>query len=438
MARRCVVAAVPGIVIVKGWKKVGYGLMTHDLLHRRRQLEVMRTAFDGRNRSFGDLSGAAGAAGDARAAVADLAPDVGESWRRCAARVPVDNTAPVSTDDADARWSASPIRRAAPDVVDELGRLATSEDYIAAVTDGAGQIIWSAAGKSMARLAEQVNFVRGAYWDEAAAGTNAPGLVLQTGRPAAVFATEHWCEAVQDWVCYAAPVRSPSGLVVGVLDLSAVWRRASPLALTTVKAMARLVEQQLIANPWAACQDLRISVLGHPSADLHGQSVRLSQRQFEILTILCVRKQACLEELHDLMYGERPVSVSTLKAEISHLRQVLDGAIDSRPYRLTLNVDADVVGALEAVRLGDLDGALRLYRGQLLPFSESPFVIDLRHHLDAVVRSAVLSHGGAVQLLQFADIHPFDVEVLERGCSITTPGDPLHDDLTARLARAQD
>ena len=52
--------------------------------------------------------------------------------------------------------------------------------------------------------------------------------VLRTGRPAAVFATEHWCDSVRDWVCYAAPVRDTSGAVVGVLDLSSHWRRANP------------------------------------------------------------------------------------------------------------------------------------------------------------------------------------------------------------------
>jgi len=405
--------------------------MTQDLLHRRRQLQAIRTAFDGRH-------GAPTAAGTRLDPALDVAPEVTESWRRCAAQLPIDHTASVSLQDVDAEWLASPIRRAAPEIVDELGRLATSEDYIAAVTDGAGQIIWSAAGKSMARLAEQVNFVRGANWHEAAAGTNAPGLALQTGRPATVFATEHWCEAVQDWVCYAAPVRAPSGVVLGVLDLSAVWRRASPLALTTVKAMARLVEQQLLANPWAQTTDLRLCVLGSPAANLHGQPVRFTLRQLEILTILTVRRQACLEELHDLIYGDRPVSITTLRAEISHLRHLLDGAILSRPYRLTVNVEADIVEALDAVRRDDLDGALRLYRGQLLPLSESPFIIDLRHHLDAILRTALLRRGVAAQLLQFSDIHPFDLEILEHGQSIASPGDPLHSDLTARLERADD
>jgi len=393
--------------------------MSADLVQRRRQLEAARTTFA--RRQPGPV---------------ELAPEVSDSWRRCAARLPVDHTAPVNLDDPDASWSESPIRRAAPDIVEELGRLATGEDYIAAVTDGTGHIIWSAAGRSMARLAEQVNFVRGASWDESAAGTNAPGLALHTGKPATVFATEHWCEAVQDWVCYAAPIRAPSGLLVGVLDLSTIWRRASPLALTTVTAMARLVEQQLLSSPATAPVELRLEVLGHPSAALQGQPLRLSQRQFEILVILAARQKATFEELHDLLYGDRPVTRATLKAEISHLRQLLGGAIESRPYRLTLSVEADVLDTLQAVRHGDLEGALRRYAGQLLPNSESPFIIELRHHLDVSVRAAVLQHGQPGQLLHYADVHPFDVEVLEAARLLAPLGDPLLGEVTARLDRA--
>jgi len=63
---------------------------------------------------------------------------VGDSWRRCADALPVAHTASVGLEDPDATWSASAIRRAASDIVDELGRLAISEDYVAAITDGPG------------------------------------------------------------------------------------------------------------------------------------------------------------------------------------------------------------------------------------------------------------------------------------------------------------
>ena len=65
---------------------------------------------------------------------------------------------------------------------------------------------------SSLRSAEGVGLVPGGRWDETVAGTNGIGMALVTGRPAAVFATEHWCEPVRDWVCYSAPVHAAERL----------------------------------------------------------------------------------------------------------------------------------------------------------------------------------------------------------------------------------
>ncbi len=342
----------------------------------------------------------------------------------------VAQVAPVELDDPGAHWHDSPLRRAAGDVIDQLADLAQREDYVAAIADPLGRIIWSSAGASMRRRAERANFVNGANWSEAVAGTNAPGLSLQTGRPAQVFASEHWCNTVQDWVCYSAPVRDRSGRMAGVLDLSAHWEKASPLALTTVTALARLVEVELHASTRAA--DVRLKVLGEPEIEVRGKSVHLSHRQIEILTILALRDGVEREELQDLLYGERPVSATTLKAEISHLRRVLDGGIESRPYRLALDVDADVTLVLDALRHGDVEGASRAYSGSLLPFSESPYLAQTRHHVDVALREELLRQGTVVQLLAFADHHPYDAAILEHALDITPADSPFRSDLIAR------
>ncbi len=200
-------------------------------------------------------------------------------------------------------------------------------------------------------------------------------------------------------------------------------------------ALSRLVEQQIRAGS-SERAGLQLSVLGRPAARLSGRSVHLSQRQFEILTVLAVRGEASTEELHEMVYGDRPVSVTTLKSEVSHLRHVLGGAIESRPYRLSLAVEVDAVQMLDALRRDDLRHALDRYAGQLLPFSESPFVTDLRHHVDVSLRTSLLQRGLPLQLLRYADVHPFDAEILERAAEQVGASDALWGDLTARLARA--
>lgn len=345
--------------------------------------------------------------------------------------MPAARVAPVELDDPFAHWSDSPLRRAAGEIVDHLAALAQSEDYVAAMTDPLGRILWSSAGTTMRRRAERANFVNGANWSEGVAGTNAPGLSLQTGRAAQVFAAEHWCDTVQDWVCYSAPVRDRTGRIAGVLDLSAHWEKASPLALTTVTTMARLVEVELHASTRAP--DLSLHVLGGEAVEVRGRPVRLSHRQVEILTILALRDAVEREELQDLLYGDHAVSATTLKAEISHLRRVLDGGIESRPYRLALDVEADVDIVLDAVRHGDVEGAVRSYGGPLLPHSESPFIVDTRHHVDVALREELLRRGTAEQLVRFAEHHPHDVAVLEQALAVTPKASSLRSDLLARL-----
>lgn len=400
--------------------------MSIDVLRHRRQVVDARRRFDGLRLVSDDL----------------VAPGVGESWQRCATTLPVGRGAPIELLDHDARWDEHAIRRAAPAIVDELSQLALSEDYIAAITDDTGHILWSAAGRSMAARADRVNFVRGANWHEDVAGTNAPGLALRSGTPATVFAAEHWSETVQEWVCYAAPVRRPDGEVIGVLDLSTLWKSASPFALTTVTAMARLIEQQLASDPTAAGApgraELEVRVLGEPTATVHGRRLRLSQRQFEIVTILGHRGSCRLDELHDLLYGDRPVSTSTLKAEISHLRQALGGAIASRPYRIDLTLDLDVTELLDGLAGADPLASAHRYRGQLLPFSDSPYITELRHRTDVAIRAALLAGTDVDAIRRFVEVHPYDLAIIEHGIAVSMPGEPVHELLRARRRHALD
>ena len=400
--------------------------MTTDLEERRHRLGLARHRF------WTTGGGAGGPAPDALAE--ELPADLANSWRRCGRVVRPETVAPVELDDPAGAWSASCIRRAGGDPLDELAALARREDYLAAVTDERGRILWSSAGPSMLRAAERANFVRGANWSEASAGTNAPGLVLRTGRPAAVFATEHWCDTVTDWVCYAAPIRDGSGRVVGAVDLSADWRRAHPLALTTVSSIARLIGLRIAADRVGSGAEVQVAVLGEPRVTVAGAPVACTGRQLEILTILALHPDGLgLAELHERLVGERPVAPATVKAEVSRLRSVLGSEIASRPYRLRGAADLDVSTALDALGRGDLETALGCYRGPLLPWSESPHLRQIGHHIDVALGDGLLAWGTPLQLLRFADRVGYGLPYLERALAREPTGTPLHHELRARL-----
>lgn len=258
-------------------------------------------------------------------ALDEVDPVVRASWQRCA---PLNDShldgAPVdAADDTRARWDASPIRRAVPGLLDQLQHVAKTADLITAVADAEGRVLWQSTPLGLVRGSERIGLMPGGLWHESTSGTNGIGLSLAADRPTAVFAAEHWLGPVQDWVCYAAPVHGPDGAQVGAINLSTTWKRANPLALATVASLAQLVEHELRLDGSAkmrALSALDLRILGEPLATLDGQPLHLTLRQLEILTILSVVGSATLGELHAQLYGDRPVAIATLKAEMSRLR----------------------------------------------------------------------------------------------------------------------
>ena len=243
---------------------------------------------------------------------------------------------------------------------------------------------------------------------------------------------------MRDWVCYAAPVYAPDGSVAGVIDLSTTWDRANPLALGTIAAFARLIEVELGASreTTAAMTGLDLRLLGRARATLDGVPLALTRRQIELLGVIAIVGTATLEELHALLYGDRPVSRTTLRAEISHTRAVLGGVIASRPYRLTVPYRLDALDVLDHLARGGLAAAVERYDGQLLPASDAPLLVERRYHLDVALRSALLIGGSTAQLLRFGQFHRSDVEVFERAVTVAAPFDPELPAAIAALAVA--
>ncbi|GAC1440365.1 MAG: helix-turn-helix domain-containing protein [Mycobacteriales bacterium] len=380
-------------------------------------------------------------AADPRASAAcddAVRPDVLDSWRRsshwvdpeCAA-APLDDPATVV-----GQWQGGRTAQALVLVEDEVARVVSDGDLIAAVTDRAGRIVWTCGSSVMRTAAARVNFVPGGRWDEASVGTNALALALRTGQPSTVYSAEHFSRAVHGWVCYSVPLKDPAtGQVLGVLDLSTTWDRAHPLAMSAARSLGAAITASLPAQRGAP--QLSVSALGTAQVRLGGASVTLSRRQSEILVLLALSPAGLtLEQLHDRLYGDAPVTASTLKAEVSHLRTLLGGAIGSRPYRLTAAVSTDVHRVLAALERGDLPGAVASYGGPLLASSDSPGVVEWRSYVDVALRSAVLLSDDVAAVLGFADRHPYDEQLQQHLLRVLPVGDPRRPLALARVDRA--
>jgi hypothetical protein len=278
-------------------------------------------------------------------------------------------------------------------------RMAEEADLVAAIADPRGRLIWTFASKRMHDRAEMINFTAGSRWDERAVGTNAVGLSLRLQRPETVFSCEHFQPFVHDWVSYAAPILYPlSGECAGILSLSTAWSRHTPLGQAAVTELARAIAEGLPRNRPKA--ELEIYALGQPRVMFRGKPLHLPLRQIEILCLLALNTRGLnLEAFHAALYGDAPVSSSTLKAELSHLRRLLERQIGSRPYRLQVPVWADFIEIWQALRRQKTGEAFSLYRGTLLPQSESPELEEWRRCIDAVMSQALGSCRDPVMLM---------------------------------------
>lgn len=363
-------------------------------------------------------AGEAGAPGpeESEAPLDGLRVEVAESWHRSAAAGVQSDVAeaPITLPDdelLDYR-AAHPLARVFPLLDDILGQAARDTNSLMAVSDAAGQLLWVCGNSATVRSAESIGLVEGSNWDERLAGTNAPGLALQLGRPVDVLGGEHFRSSVQDWSCVAAPIHDPrTTSLLGVLDVTGGPGLAVPQAMAMVRAAARMAEAELARDdaglrvgpvPTRGTH-LLVEALGRSEALLtvtadgvRSPQLRLSRRHSEILVLLAGAPTGLTgDELGLLLYADDGGS-STLRAELNRLRNLLGGQVlASRPYRLAAHVTADWLTVEAHAASGDVRTAVRSYPGPLLPRSSSPGVAAARDTVQTSLRHAVLASGAA-------------------------------------------
>jgi hypothetical protein len=185
---------------------------------------------------------------------------------------------------------------------------------------------------------------------------------------------------------------------------------------------------------------LALALLGadRPVAVLNGRELHLTQRHAEILALLALAHAGLTaEQLALHLYGDAGNPV-TVRAEMHRLRTLLGAdVIATKPYRLSADADADFLTVRALLDARDVNAAVRLHRGALLPRSEAPTIRAEREELLAGVRRAALDLGDVETLWTFAQTEPArdDAEVFERLVRELPRTDPRHTTATSRLAR---
>ncbi|BAP37493.1 transcriptional regulator [Acinetobacter guillouiae] len=353
-----------------------------------------------------------------------LGQSIASSWQRSnSAAIPKDRDAAPLMNVKQERKTL--LEKAIEHCRDELTHIAEQSAMVAAVGDIGSTIIWSAASGQMRNAAERVHFIAGGQWREDLVGTNALALSLKTQQSSCVFSNEHFMSSVHDWVCYASPIIDPySKQVLGVIDLSTTWNHHNSLGLLAAERCASIIQSALLEFQQ---QHLFIRAFAVPQVLFNGKIVVLTPRQIEILTILALCPQGMnLENLHQALYGERKVSVGTLKAEMSQLRDILGGMLGSRPYRLLAHVEADFLQAENALDAGYTESALKLCKGVFLAKTESPFLSAWRDCLESRLSEAIFKANETDALLKHLAHFPEAIDAVERLIELTPVGHPAH------------
>lgn len=339
-----------------------------------------------------------------------LRPAVLESWLR-SLRGGVD-----PMDDGDGRGLRGadlqryrdnhPIAAVMPLVDKLLLRDATSTGLIVVVADQFGRVLSVHGNQDRVAAAAEAGLREGNDLSERRVGTNAVGLVVRTGRAAWIHGPEHFLHRMHQITGAAAPVHDPDGRLVGVLMIAGGVRVARPEILALVKAAATAAEMDLLLAAVRSGQDrdrsgvnapmperlgLEVLGLGQPQLTVAGERVPLSQRHAEILMLLAEHTEGLSADHMALLLDDADLDNATIRAAVSRLRSVVGSKVfGSRPYRLLVPIATDVEALRAALDSGDVETAVRLYSGPVLPRSTAPGVIDIRDELRVRLRTAVL------------------------------------------------
>ncbi|PWI57829.1 sigma-54-dependent Fis family transcriptional regulator [Sulfoacidibacillus thermotolerans] len=182
-----------------------------------------------------------------------LRPLIRESWARCLREginpLSKETYVSLASSEIESLIQRSQLYEHALPTLQQLTTHAQQTGYLVTLSDKLGRIIYLDGDHQVLRQAELMNFTLGADWSEQAIGTNAIGTSLAAGEPVQVFAAEHFCSGVHDWVCSSAPIRDPlTRETLGAIDVTGPWKRAQSHTLGMITTASRVIEDSVYSE----------------------------------------------------------------------------------------------------------------------------------------------------------------------------------------------
>ena len=140
------------------------------------------------------------------------------------------------------------------------------------------------------------------------------------------------------------------------------------------------------------------------------------------------------EELHARVVPDGdPMKIGTLRTHVTRLREYVP--ISNQPYALEIDARFDYREGMQALRQGRVRDALAQRRGEFMPESEAPIVVEARRSYDAALREAALAGDDLDATFDLAERERDDLEVWEALLEKLPSGDPRRAIANANVRR---
>ncbi|MCW2767878.1 MAG: modulated sigma54 specific transcriptional regulator, Fis family [Nocardioides sp.] len=240
--------------------------------------------------------------------------------------------------------------RAASPVLEQLGGMLAGCETAAVLLDPAGRFLMHRCDdRSLGRRMDTGQSTPGFVWAEEFSGTNAVGVALEEKVASWTTGQDHYLEALRDLSCAAAPIFNPfNRKLEGVIDLTALIHKASPLMMPMAIQAAQAIEERLVEAGSAAERTLLARFMS--ASRRPGRVVLVLGDRTEVATsnassVLNRSDKTLLAQRADDLTSQHPVATESLPLGSGHTATVRFERIEMGGHRVGTLVELEVAPA---------------------------------------------------------------------------------------------
>ena len=117
--------------------------------------------------------------------------------------------------------------------------------FLIMLTDANGYILEEFGDPEIMENATELNFVKGACWQEQYVGTNSIGIIVHDKQTIQISGAEHYCIQSHKWTCSAAPIFDQNHEMIGIFNVSGPCESVNQHTLGMVVSCVEAIEQQM-------------------------------------------------------------------------------------------------------------------------------------------------------------------------------------------------